>query len=133
MPKQMNETILSDLYQQIMAIIEGLNKTKTAVSLAKGVLVSPDILANMTMAKNESLTALVRLNNFQLNVTTGDRKLAHNFIDKLTQAQDMLNSFWGIVSDKQTYYLSTTTPMEITIRKKMSKLTENPRKKAKER
>ena len=118
MPKQMNETILSDLYQQIMAIIEGLNKTKTAVSLAKGVLVSPDILANMTMAKNESLTALVRLNNFQLNVTTGDRKLAHNFIDKLTQAQDMLNSFWAIVSHKQTYYLSTTTPMEITIRKK---------------
>ena len=87
----MNDTILSDIYQHTMAIVEGLNKTKTAVvSLAEGGLVSPDILANMTMAKNESLTALVRLNNFQLNVTTGDQKLAHNFIDKLTQAQDML-------------------------------------------
>ena len=93
-----NESELSKIYDNVQDIFESLNKTENEVLLASG-LVTAQTLANLTNAKNQSLTAADQIENLHLNLTTSDQDLAQDFIQDLDKAQGMLEEFITIINN----------------------------------
>ena len=114
-----NESKLAEIYDQTTTIIKSLEEVKANVVNADG-LVNPGTIANLTMAKNASLTALFSLSNLQLNMTTSDQDLAENFINDLTDAEEMIGQFVEVIVNHKTMPPSTTTAQKPVFKRQVA-------------
>ena len=99
---------MSEIYDETVEIIQTLKSIKDEVTVTDG-LVSSEVLTNLTIARNGSLIVLNTLMDLHLNLTTGDEDLAQDFIDELTDAEEMLNEFIEIVINHKTIPTTTST------------------------
>lgn len=91
-----NESELSEIYEEVLNVIDSVNASKAQVSLDSGSVSAP-VLTNLTVAKNESLIISVEIENLTLNMTSGDPDLAGNLIEDLSQAQDLIQDFVNVI------------------------------------